>query len=99
MDCRNARGRVRAAREKRNGGTHTEAEWQELLARTPRCQEKCNRLWSEIPPRPDRRYKNVWTKGHKVSVYAGGTNNIENIQPECYRCNFRKNAGRLGARL
>ncbi|WP_442896186.1 HNH endonuclease signature motif containing protein [Bradyrhizobium sp. AZCC 2289] len=32
---------------------------------------------------------------HKLPVYHGGTNDISNIQPECYRCNFEKNAGRL----
>jgi hypothetical protein len=97
MDCRNARGRVRAARVRKNGGAHTRKQWEELLARTPRCVE-CNRLWSEIPRRPDSRYKHVWTKGHKISVYADGTSNIENIQAECYQCNFKKNAGRLGRR-
>jgi hypothetical protein len=55
----------------------------------------CKRPWSEIPLRPDPRYKTVWTKGHKKAVYHGGTDEIGNIQAECYECNFRKNAGAL----
>ena len=94
MDCRNRRARTRMRRLSDNGGSHTERQWQELLASTPRCVE-CSRLWSEIPPRPDGRYRNTWTKGHKLAVYHGGTHEISNIQAECYQCNFRKNAGRL----
>lgn len=91
MDCRNARGRVRSDRVKKNGGRHTKKEWEDLLAATPRCV-KCKRLWADIPRRPDERYKNTWTKGHKIPVTAGGTLNIDNIQPECYECNFGKGA-------
>jgi hypothetical protein len=94
MDCRNARGKVREARIKTNGGRHTVREWKALLASSPRCAE-CNRLWVEVPLRPDPRYKTVWTKGHKIPIYHGGTDDISNIQAECYECNFRKNAGRL----
>lgn len=94
MDCRNNRAKIRSNRIKENGGSHTSREWKELLAQTPNCSE-CGRYWSAIPPRPDPRYKNVWTKGHKVPVYHGGSDDISNIQPECYECNFRKNAGRL----
>lgn len=94
MDCRNARGKLRSARLIANGGTHTAAEWRALLARSPKCAE-CGRAWGEIPPRPDPRYKWVWTKGHKLPVYHGGTNDISNIQAECYQCNFGKNAGSL----
>ncbi|WP_366934240.1 HNH endonuclease [Phaeobacter sp.] len=48
-----------------------------------------------MPARPDKRYKHVWTKAHIVPVYHGGSNDISNIQAECYQCNFKKNAGRL----
>jgi hypothetical protein len=98
MDCRNARGKVRNERIAENGGSHTTKEWKALLAATPSCVE-CKRPWAEIPNRPDPRYKAVWTKGHKVAVFHGGTDNIENIQPECYECNFRKNAGALRRRI
>jgi len=94
MDCRNQRAKVRAERIKKNGGAHSNAEWISLLARSPTCAV-CGRHWSEIPPRPDPRYKQTWTKGHKVPIYHGGSDAISNIQAECYECNFRKNAGAL----
>ncbi|WP_442915314.1 HNH endonuclease signature motif containing protein [Marinobacter sp. OP 3.4] len=94
MDCRNARARMRKQRMKENGGSHTKRQWEQLLADSPACAE-CGRSWSEIPPRPDKRYRYTWTKGHKVPVYHGGTDDISNIQAECYQCNFKKNAGRL----
>lgn len=94
MDCRNSRGKIRQARLIENGGKHTTAEWRALLAQSPTCAE-CGRSWAEVPPRPDPRYKTVWTKGHKLPVYHGGTDDISNIQAECYKCNFAKNAGSL----
>ena len=89
MDCRNARARVRSERLKINGGKHTPSAWQDLLKRTPRCPE-CNRLWGEIPFRPDSRYKTVWTKDHLVPVVHGGGDDISNIRPLCYECNFKR---------
>jgi hypothetical protein len=94
MDCRNARAKVRSARIKANGGSHTQKEWLQLQAASPRCA-MCDRTWNEIPLRPDIRYRYTWTKGHKIPVLHGGTDNIENIQVECYQCNFKKNAGEL----
>lgn len=94
MDCRNERAKLRVKRIKENGGTHTETEWQSLLAKSPVCAV-CNRPWEMIPMRPDPRYKYKWTKGHIVPVYHGGSDDISNIQAECYECNFRKNAGTL----
>jgi len=96
MDCRNARAKVRQARVKQNGGRHTAAQWRELLASSPSCAE-CGRAWDQVPPRPDPRYRHTWTKGHKVPVLHGGSDDIANIQAECYECNFRKNAGKLGS--
>lgn len=94
MDCRNARAKIRQSRLAANGGSHTAREWQALLAASSVCAE-CGRRWEDIPPRPDPRYKAVWTKAHKIPVYHGGTDDIGNLQAECYECNFRKNAGRL----
>ncbi len=94
MDCRNARAKIRAARIMANGGSHTKKEWLQLLDISPHCAV-CGRAWNEIPPRPDARYQHTWTKGHKIPIYHGGSNSIENIQAECYQCNFKKNAGRL----
>jgi hypothetical protein len=98
MDCRNQRAKVRAERVKKNGGSHTATEWKLLLANSPACAV-CGRHWADIPPRPDWRYKHTWTKGHKVPIYHGGSDDISNIQAECYECNFRKNAGALGSKL
>ena len=97
MDCRNQRAKLRQSRIKANGGSHTSREWSSLLAQSPTCAV-CGRLWHAIPPRPDSRYKHTWTKGHKVPVYQGGSDSIDNIQAECYECNFRKNAGALKQR-
>lgn len=94
MDCRNQRAKVRAERIKKNGGSHTSVEWKSLLASSPTCSV-CGRSWAVIPPRPDPRYKHPWTKGHKTPIYHGGSDDISNIQAECYECNFRKNAGVL----
>lgn len=91
MDCRNARARLRQQRIKANGGSHTAAEWRALLARSPHCAE-CGRAWHEVPQRPDGRYRHTWTKGHKTPVLHGGTDDIGNLQAECYQCNFHKNA-------
>lgn len=89
MDCRNDRAKVRNARLKKNGGIHTFSEWQALLATTPRCPD-CGRFWRDIPPRPDSRYRSVWTKDHIVPVIQGGSDDISNIRPLCYECNFRR---------
>jgi hypothetical protein len=40
----------------------------------------------------------AWTKGHKVPVLHGGTDDLSNLQAECYQCNFRKNAARVARR-
>lgn len=94
MDCRNQRSLIRLARIKDNGGSHTKVEWERVLANTPACAV-CGRSWDQISKRPDTRYKYVWTKGHIIPIYHGGSDNISNIQAECYECNFRKNAGEL----
>lgn len=96
MDCRNMRGRVRAERIKTNGGTHTTKEWKALLLKSPTCAV-CSREWTQVKPRLDTRYKFTWTKGHKIPIYHGGSDDISNIQAECYECNFKKNAGKLKA--
>ncbi len=94
MDCRNQRAITRKNRIKANGGSHTTTEWEQLLAASPTCAV-CRRIWRKVPRRPDPRYRHTWTKGHKVAIYHGGSDQISNIQAECYECNFRKNAGSL----
>ncbi|WP_432746220.1 HNH endonuclease [Methylobacter sp. G7] len=94
MDCRNMRAVARAERIKKNGGSHTKHEWETLLSKSPACAV-CGREWAQVALRPDPRYKNTWTKGHKTPIYHGGSDDILNIQAECYECNFKKNAGKL----
>ena len=97
MDCRNERARKRIERQKVNGGRHSKTQWLDLLGRSPSCAI-CRRLWCEVPARPDSRYKGTWTKGHVKASFHGGSEDISNIQAECYQCNFRKNAGPLKRR-
>lgn len=90
--CRNCR-RKRASKysdiKKQNGGKHTNSEWKKLLESTTHCSI-CHEKWNDIPLRPDKRYKFVWTKDHIVPLTKGGQDYIENIQAVCYRCNSAK---------
>ncbi len=61
--CRRDRANTYTKRKMRNGGHHTQKEWLEKLATFDRCPG-CALKWNEIPPRPDRRYKYVWTQDH-----------------------------------
>ncbi len=87
--CRRGRAQVYSRRKTVNGGSHTSREWEQKLREHDRCPN-CDRRWNDIPSRPDSRYKQVWTKDHIVPVTHGGTDDIENLQPLCYRCNFEK---------
>ena len=89
--CRNSRREAYNARKIKNGGSHTKVDWLQVLARFEKCP-RCNRFWGDIPSRPDSRYKFKWTKDHIKPLLLGGTDDIENIQPLCYQCNFNKNA-------
>ena len=98
MDCRNARARTRLERMKVNGGTHSAMEWKSLLAKTPRCPG-CDRPWNDVPPRPDGRYKHTWTKDHIIPVIKGGSDQIGNLRPLCYSCNFKRHTKPLAERM
>lgn len=91
--CRRVRARDYGARRARSDRHHTKAQWEALLAQHDRCPI-CHRAWADVPPRPDRRYKNVWTRDHIVPLSQGGADTIENIQPACYQCNSGKCDGR-----
>ena len=93
-NCRRSRAASYAQRKEMNGGSHTMQEWLNELSRHD-CCPGCNRAWGQIPPRPDKRYKHVWTKDHIVPVNAGGSDDISNVQPLCYQCNSAKCDGRL----
>jgi 5-methylcytosine-specific restriction endonuclease McrA len=58
-------------------GTHTKAEWIELRDRIGRCLG-CGA--KDIP----------LTKDHIISIYRGGCDCIQNIQPLCSSCNSSK---------
>ena len=87
--CRRLRAKNYTHRKQISEGSHTEKQWLEKLREYDHCAI-CNEKWENIPPRPDRRYKNVWTKDHIIPLTKGGTDDINNIQPACYRCNSSK---------
>ena len=75
QDVSNAR---RKERLRLAGGFHTEHEWELLKIQynntCPACMDKSKKL----------------TKDHIIPISKGGSNNIENIQPLCKRCNSKK---------
>lgn len=68
--------RMRAARLR---GTHSDAEWEEMLRA---CDYRCVRCGGLCDPRP--------TKDHIIPIYLGGSDSIENLQPLCRECNAGK---------
>jgi ribosomal protein L34E len=88
--CRNSRARAYAARKVRNGGHHTRAQFLKKLRSYVRCPG-CDTPWDEVAERPDPRYHRYkWTEDHIVPLLCGGSDDIENIQPLCWICNFKK---------
>ena len=71
---------IRQARIKQNGGSHTLKEWETLKAQYNWTCPICKKSEPEIK----------LTKDHSIPLSKGGSNNIENIQPFCRRCNSVK---------
>lgn len=81
---RAVQGTRRRERLAKNGGAHTQGEWDILKAR-------CN--WSCVNPECKEQEPSVkLTRDHIVSVKNGGSDNIENIQPLCMKCNVKKHS-------
>lgn len=86
--CRQARAKNYSLRKKNTGGSHTKAEFLKKLEHYVRCPG-CNRKWDDIPNSKGKaRYK--ITEDHIIPLLKGGTDDIINIQPLCYQCNFKK---------
>jgi 5-methylcytosine-specific restriction endonuclease McrA len=66
--------RMTMAREK---GTHTKEEWEALKQEFKEICVRCGK-------------KCIQVKDHILSVYLGGSDGIDNIQPLCWDCNVKK---------
>lgn len=75
--------RRRRASKIGNGGSHTEAQWQEVVAKYGGCCLCCGRIPIGIWP-------DVLTRDHVIPLKRGGSDDISNIQPLCNFCNVTK---------
>lgn len=76
----NAYWHARRARKFANGGSHTVEEWEECKAYFDYHCLMCGRREPDVK----------LTKDHITPINLGGTDDIENIQPLCQRCNSSK---------
>ena len=72
--------RRRKALKKGSEGTHTQGEWDTLRAQYNWTCPACGKLEPEVK----------LTEDHIIPLSKGGSDNIENIQPLCRKCNSIK---------
>ena len=76
----NRRNRAKRLSDAKKLGTHTKVDWEEMK---DFFEHICVRCFGESE------LINV-EKDHIVSLYQGGSDGIENLQPLCARCNSSK---------
>lgn len=93
--CHRNAGADYIARKKAALGSHTLAEWKLKVTAYMRCPI-CNREWCNVE-RPNGQ-KLPFTKGHIVALANGGGDGIDNVQPECAKCNYARHGAKSSAK-
>lgn len=76
---------LRKKRLKQAGGFHSQGEWETLKAQFNWTCPNCNLKEPFL-----NQHTKTLTKDHIIPASRGGSDNIENIQPLCRKCNSKK---------